>query len=75
MVGGGGGYKINGQQLQLQLDQLAGAMTDMMMDDDEMEVNDLTFNSHLSRGGGGANMHIFHAPFKGNECLPQTLIF
>jgi len=53
MVGGGGGYQINGQQLQLQLDQLAGAMTDMMMDDDEMEVNDLTFNSHLSRGGGG----------------------
>ena len=52
MVGGGGGYQINGQQLQLQLDQLAGAMTDMMMDDDEMEVNDLTFNSHLSRGGG-----------------------
>ncbi|XP_023337644.1 zinc finger protein 853 isoform X2 [Eurytemora carolleeae] len=38
MVGGGGGYKINGQQLQLQLDQLAGAMTDMMMDDDEMEA-------------------------------------
>ena len=41
MVGGGGGYQINGQQLQLQLDQLAGAMTDMMMDDDEMEVNNL----------------------------------
>ena len=36
--GGGGGYQINGQQLQLQLDQLTGAMTDMMMEDDEMEV-------------------------------------
>ena len=48
MVGGGGGYQINGQQLQLQLDQLAGAMTDMMMDDDEMEVNNLRFNKHLS---------------------------
>ena len=31
-------FPLNGQQLQLQLDQLTSAMTDMMMEDDTMEV-------------------------------------
>jgi hypothetical protein len=31
-------FPLNGQQLQLQLDQLTSAMTDMIMDDDTMEV-------------------------------------
>lgn len=34
----GGGYPLNGQQLQLQLDQLTSALTDMAMEDDTMEA-------------------------------------
>ena len=35
----GGNFPINGQQLQLQLDQLTSAMTDMMVEDETMEVS------------------------------------
>jgi len=34
----GGGFPLNGQQLQLQLDQLTSAMTDMAVEDETMEV-------------------------------------
>jgi hypothetical protein len=37
----GGGFPLNGQQLQLQLDQLTSAMTDMAVEDETMEVGDL----------------------------------
>ena len=32
-------YPVNGQQLQLQLDQLTSALTDMAVGDDNMEVS------------------------------------
>jgi len=35
---GGQAYPVNGQQLQMQLDSLASAMTDMIVNDDEMEM-------------------------------------
>ena len=37
-----GGYPINGQQLQMQVDQLAAAMSDMGVQDGMMEVGHLT---------------------------------
>jgi hypothetical protein len=37
----GGGFPLNGQQLQLQLDQLTSAMTDMAVEDETMEVGEI----------------------------------